>query len=57
MDMMLLKVALTSQKVDDLLEQVHSNKIELGATFQIKDYLTGLYIHEMSLPNHVFFFF
>ncbi|XP_074583786.1 paired amphipathic helix protein Sin3-like 5 [Curcuma longa] len=39
-DMMLLKVALTSQKVEDLLEQVHSNKIELGATFQIKDYLT-----------------
>ncbi|KAG6474815.1 hypothetical protein ZIOFF_064030 [Zingiber officinale] len=40
MDMMLLKVALTSQKVEDLLEQVHSNKIELGSTFQIKDYLT-----------------
>ncbi|KAG6496064.1 hypothetical protein ZIOFF_043912 [Zingiber officinale] len=46
MDMILCRMASTSQKVEDLLEKVHHNKIEPGTPFQIKNYLNGLYLHE-----------
>ncbi|XP_042401068.1 paired amphipathic helix protein Sin3-like 4 [Zingiber officinale] len=39
MDMILCRMASTSQKVEDLLEKVHHNKIEPGTPFQIKNYL------------------
>ncbi|KAG6499958.1 hypothetical protein ZIOFF_039772 [Zingiber officinale] len=39
MDMILCRMASTSQKVEDLLEKVHHNKNEPGTPFQIKNYL------------------